>query len=77
MTCIVCKKGSTQPGKVTVTIDKGVTVVVVREVPAQVCSTCGEEYIDAETMREIEKLVTSAQIAGLHIAVQTFKAAAA
>jgi YgiT-type zinc finger domain-containing protein len=75
MICIVCKKGSTQPGKVTVTIDKGATVVVIRDVPAQVCSTCGEEYIDADTMRDIEKLVSNAQKAGLNIAVQQFKAA--
>ncbi|MCU0661091.1 MAG: type II toxin-antitoxin system MqsA family antitoxin [Myxococcota bacterium] len=75
MTCIACKKGSTLPGKVTVTIDKGATVVVIRDVPAHVCSTCGEEYIDADTMRDLEKLVCAAQKAGLNIAIQHFKAA--
>jgi YgiT-type zinc finger domain-containing protein len=75
MTCIVCKKGTTQPGKATFTVDKGTTVVVIRGVPAQVCSTCGEEYIDASTMKHIEKLVDTAQKAGLHIAVQQFRAA--
>jgi YgiT-type zinc finger domain-containing protein len=75
MTCIVCKKGVTQPGKATVTIDKAQTVVVIRDIPAQVCTTCGEEYIDADTMRHLEKLVAVAQKAGLNIAVQQFKAA--
>jgi YgiT-type zinc finger domain-containing protein len=75
MNCIVCKIGSTQPGKATVTIDKGQTVVVIRDTPAQVCTTCGEEYIDAGTMRDLEKLVADAQKAGLNIAVQHFKAA--
>lgn len=75
MTCIACKKGCTQPGKVTVTVDKGATIVVIRDVPAHVCSTCGEEYIDADTMRDLEKLVASAQKAGLNIAVQYFQAA--
>lgn len=75
MTCIVCKKGSTQPGKVTFTVDKGSTVVVIRDVPAEVCSTCGEEYIDTATMKDVEKLVDSAQKAGMNIAVQHFKAA--
>ena len=75
MRCIVCKNGSTEPGLVTVTVDKRTTVVVIRDVPANVCSTCGEEYIDADTMREIEKLVKSAQKAGMNIAVQQFKAA--
>jgi YgiT-type zinc finger domain-containing protein len=75
MNCIVCKKGVTQPGKATVTIDKAQTVVVIRDIPAQVCTTCGEEYIDADTMRDLEKLVAVAQKAGLNIAVQQFKAA--
>lgn len=75
MNCIVCKKGVTQPGKTTVTIDKAQTVVVIRDIPAQVCTTCGEEYIDADTMRDLEKLVATAQKAGLNIAVQKFKAA--
>jgi YgiT-type zinc finger domain-containing protein len=75
MKCIVCKNGSTEPGTVTVTVDKRTTVVVIRDVPAAVCTTCGEEYIDADTMREIEKLVKSAQEAGMNVAVQHFKAA--
>jgi YgiT-type zinc finger domain-containing protein len=75
MKCIVCKNGSTKPGTVTVTVDKRTTVVVIRDVPASVCTTCGEEYIDADTMREIEKLVKSAQEAGMNVAVQHFKAA--
>ena len=75
MKCIVCKNGSTEPGTVTVTVDKRTTVVVIRDVPAAVCSTCGEEYLDADTMREIEKLVKSAQKAGMNVAVQQFRAA--
>jgi YgiT-type zinc finger domain-containing protein len=75
MKCIACKNGATKPGTVTFTVDKQTTVVVIRDVPAAVCSTCGEEYIDADTMRELEKLVKSAQKAGINVAVQHFIAA--
>jgi len=75
MTCIACKKGSTQPGTTTVSIDKGATIVVIRDVPAEICSTCGEEYIAAHIIKDIDKLVASAQKAGLNIAVQQFNAA--
>ncbi len=75
MKCIVCKKGSTQQGRTTVSVDKGATIVVIRNVPAEICSTCGEEYIDTDTMKGIEPLVASAQKAGLTIAVQQFHAA--
>ncbi len=75
MRCIVCKKGFTGPGTTTMSIDKGDTVVVIRDVPAAVCSTCGEEYLDADTIKQVEKLVANAQKAGLNIAVQHYKAA--
>ena len=75
MRCIACKKGVTEPGTTTMSVDKGDTVVVIRDVPDEICSTCGEEYLDAKTIKEVEKLVASAQKAGLNIAVQNFKAA--
>ena len=72
---IACKKGVTEPGTTTMSVDKEDTVVVIRDVPAEICSTCGEEYLDAQTTKEVEKLVASAQKAGLNVAVQNFKAA--
>ena len=75
MRCIACKKGSMAPGSVTVSVDKGTTVVVIRQVPAFVCTTCGEEYLEADVIKDIERIVKSAQDAGLNIAIQQFKAA--
>lgn len=45
MKCIVCKQEDTQPGTTTLSIDKGETIVVIRNVPAEICALCGEEYI--------------------------------
>ncbi len=75
MKCIACKEGCSQPGATTMSIDKGSTIVVIRNIPAEICSTCGEEYIDTDTMKVIEKIVQSAQKAGLNIAVQQYRAA--
>lgn len=46
MNCVICKTGTTASGRVTVTLERGDTVVVVKEVPAQVCEDCGEYYLD-------------------------------
>jgi YgiT-type zinc finger domain-containing protein len=46
MKCVICKEGDTAPGRVTVTLQRGNTVVIVREVPAAVCRNCGEYYLD-------------------------------
>ncbi len=34
--------------------------IVVEDVLADVCQQCGEKYIDAETMRQIERIVAQA-----------------
>lgn len=53
MTCVLCKNGVTRPGTVTVTLERGKTVVVVRDVPADVCENCGEYYLDSAVAQEV------------------------
>jgi len=55
MKCVICKQGETKPGEVTVTLERGDTMVIIRRVPAQVCEECGEYYLaEAETRRVME-----------------------
>jgi YgiT-type zinc finger domain-containing protein len=75
MRCIACRHGETEPGTVTVSVERAGTVVVIRGVPASVCTACGEEYLDAEVMAELEVAVAKAQAAGVELAVRAFKAA--
>lgn len=75
MRCTACKNGVTRMGTVTVSIDRDSTVVVVRGVPAEVCTTCGEEYLDAGVVKEIEIIVDGAQRAGIDVSVQNYSAA--
>ena len=49
MRCVVCKHGQTEPGTTTITLDRGGLILVMRDVPAQVCPDCGEAYVDEET----------------------------
>jgi len=49
--CLICKFGRTAPGRVTVTLERGGSVVVIRDVPAEVCADCGEYYL-AEAIAE-------------------------
>ena len=46
MMCALCKHGETGPGKVTVTLQRGQTTVIIKDVPAEVCENCGEYYLD-------------------------------
>lgn len=46
MKCTICKTGEMRPGYATVTLQRANTVVIIKEVPAQVCQNCGEYYLD-------------------------------
>ena len=60
MKCVICKKSETQSGTATITLSRNGTTLVIKNVPAQVCSNCGEEYVDEQTttklLRDADKL---------------------
>lgn len=57
-TCYFCQKGILEDRKVTVDFRWGGKLIVIEEVPAKVCSECGEKYYSAEVSREMEKIAT-------------------
>ena len=58
--CPLCR-GKKKPGKTTFTVDLGFGVVVVRDVPATVCSQCGADWIDDEIAAKLEEIVNDAR----------------
>jgi len=48
MHCIICKHGQTNPGKVTVTLERAGSIIILKEVTAEVCENCGEYYLSEE-----------------------------
>jgi YgiT-type zinc finger domain-containing protein len=53
MNCVICKTGDTRPGTVTVTLQRGETTVLIKDVPADVYRDCGEYYLDGEVTRKV------------------------
>ena len=70
--CPLCG-GQKQEGTTTFTADLGSGIVVVRQVRALVCSQCGEEWIDDETARELDRIVDDARQRGLQVEVAAFQ----
>jgi len=70
--CPLCG-GEKKPGYTIYSVDLGFGVVVVRRVPAKVCSQCGEEWIDAGTAKELEKIVNSARKTHSELEVLSFQ----
>lgn len=48
MECTICKNGTTEKGHVTVKLEKGGTILLIKEVPADVCANCGHYYLSSE-----------------------------
>jgi YgiT-type zinc finger domain-containing protein len=49
MKCAICKNGETRGSHITVVLEQNGTTLVVKQVPAEVCENCGEEYVSSDT----------------------------
>lgn len=55
-TCNICGRNGAKVKHVSRTYGKADEMVVIDGVPVVVCPNCGESYITAETMQEVERL---------------------
>jgi len=56
MICFMCK-GSMQEGISNFTTDMGKCIVIVKNVPSQICNQCGEVSYNDETAKRLEAIV--------------------
>jgi YgiT-type zinc finger domain-containing protein len=56
MRCVICKTGETAAGKATVTLERGGAILVIKDVPAEVCPHCGEYYLDPAIAARVQTL---------------------
>lgn len=75
MNCVICKQGTTQPGQVTITLERGRTTLVFKGVTAQVCDNCGEAYVDEATTARLLETAENAVKAGVQVEIREFVAA--
>ena len=54
--CDICGRREVQIRYITRTYGKGANLLVIENVPVVVCSSCGESYLTAETLHEIERI---------------------
>jgi YgiT-type zinc finger domain-containing protein len=75
MDCVICKNGSTKPGLATVTLENNQTVVVIKDVPAQICNNCGHYYLSDDYAEKVLQIAHETAKKGVEIEVTRFKAA--
>ena len=73
--CPICG-GKKNLGETVFTADLQTGVVVVRKIPALICSQCGEEWLDNDVANQVETLVNEAKRRQPQVEVLTFPKAA-
>lgn len=76
MHCVICKHGNTYSGKMTAVFSRDNTTIVVKEVPADICENCGEEYISQKIASQLLQQAEQAAKGGIEIDVRKYKSAA-
>lgn len=70
MNCFMCK-GNLEKKKVNYIVDLEDTIII-KGVPAKVCTQCGEQYFDDETAENIEKIVNQLKQLATEITVVNY-----
>jgi len=72
MKCVICKHGETELSTTTMTLERGGAVVAFKEVPAQVCTNCGEAYVDEEISAKLLGMAEQSVHDGIEIGVRKY-----
>ncbi len=56
MICLVCKHRKMERGTTILPIERDNEILLITDIPAQVCANCGEAYLEENTSISIQKL---------------------
>ena len=56
MKCLVCKHTQMEEGTTLLPIERGHAILLITDIPARVCTNCGEPYLNEDTARDVQEL---------------------
>lgn len=69
MICLICRQAETLDGLTTILFERGEMRLTVQDVPARVCPSCGEAYVEEDIavrlMRHAEAMSASGTLDGV------------
>ena len=74
MKCIVCRQAETRPGTTTVTLERQGATLVLKDVPAQVCTNCGEDYVDDAVAGALLQSAEQMVVSGTRVEIRSYAA---
>lgn len=74
MKCTFCRHGTTSPGNVTVTLSRRDTIVVIKNVPAEVCENCNEYFLSEKATEQVLSRAEEAVEKGVEVEILRYAA---
>lgn len=72
MECFMCK-GNLVKKQVNYVVDLENTIIIIKGVPANVCTKCGEQYFDDETTENIENIVNQLRNLSVEVTIVNYR----
>ncbi len=69
MKCVICRHSETHPGKVTVTLTRGESTIIIKNVSADVCDNCSEYYLSDTITEQILTMAEEAINKGVEVEI--------
>ncbi|MEN6347921.1 MAG: type II toxin-antitoxin system MqsA family antitoxin [Syntrophomonas sp.] len=76
MNCLLCKAGL-ESSMVNHIVDWEGHIIIIKNVPANVCGQCGEHYIEHDIAIKLEKIIEEAKKAGAEVTIMNYQDKAA
>jgi YgiT-type zinc finger domain-containing protein len=74
MKCVICKTGETHAGLARMTLHRGECMVIIKNVPAEICDNCGEYYLSGEMTDHVYQLADQAFSHGAELEILSYAA---
>lgn len=74
MKCVICKHGETKEGYTTVTLNRGETTVIIKDVPALICDNYDEYYLSELVTEQVMAMAEDAVNKGAEVEIIRFAA---
>jgi YgiT-type zinc finger domain-containing protein len=65
MICVICRQAEIQDGFTSVKLQRGEIYLIISNVPARVCPSCGEAYVQEEVAARLLRSAEDALYAGV------------
>jgi YgiT-type zinc finger domain-containing protein len=72
--CSLCNHGEAHGGRATLMLERADSVIVLKNVPAEICDNCGEQYFTPEVLDEAMQQANAAIARGAVLEVIKFAA---